>query len=124
MAGDDVKAGILAVHGWLRPTHTGHPYLRIVRGRCPNLEDEFKRYVKKRVDGKVIDQPNQRRHSHGMDCLRYAALFDPHWIKPRTPKKPVTGALRALRQKRERHSQKKGPSAINLGQGGQRINHG
>lgn len=113
---DDTDAGLLAVHGLLRMGPDGKPRFRVIRGRCPHLEDEFKRYVKKRQAGVVIDQPNNRKNNHLMDNLRYLALFNPRWVKPRVGKPRQSPAMVAFRKKREKQKSQRG-STINLGPG-------
>jgi hypothetical protein len=114
---DDVDAGLLAVRGWLRPSESGHPYLRVMRGRCPNLEDEFRRYAKQRVGGNVIDKPNNRRNNHLMDCTRYMALYNPRYVPPRPGKVNPGPAMRAFKAKQERSRSKGGAPFIRLGPG-------
>lgn len=119
LACDDREAGRLRVHHLLRSRDDGRgPRLRVARGRCPNLEFEFKRYVKKRVQGVVLDEPNERRHSHLMHCLRYLALYGPRWVKPRAVKEQPTWAVKALRAKQARAKSRQGGSFVNLGPGG------
>jgi hypothetical protein len=117
MACDDVEAGLLAVHGWLRVGQNGEPRLRVTPGRCPNFEFEIKRYHKKRVNGQVVDKPDQRKHNHLMDCLRYLALYNPRWVKPTRGKVAASGAIGAWKAKRERMQKRDGPGFINLGPG-------
>ena len=114
---DNVEAGLLAMRGWLRIGDSGKPFFRVVRGKCPSLEFEFKRYVKQRVAGQVMDKPNQKRNSHLMDASRYAALYNPRFVKPGIPKARISATVRAFRAKQERKKQKTGGNGINLGPG-------
>ena len=118
---DDTDAGMLAVHGLLR-VQEGGPRLRVVAGRCNNLQDEFKRYVKKRVQGQVIDEPNNRRNNHLMDCLRYLALFNPRYVKPTPGKARPSAAVRAFRAKAKKKRDQQG-GFVNLGPG-RNFSHG
>ncbi len=116
---DDRQAGRLKVHGWLRVnSESGKPKFKVVRGRCPNLQEEFKRYVKKRINNQVVDEPNDRRWNHLMDCVRYLAMFDPRWVKPRPAKERPSPAILALRAKQKRRQEQEGGSYIRLGAGG------
>jgi hypothetical protein len=114
---DDVKSGILAVHSLLAQRDNKKPRLRVLAGRCPNLEHEFKRYHNKREAGKVLDKPDPRKHSHLMDTLRYLALYNPRYIKPVAPKPPMSPVIRALKLKKQRAAQKMGQSMSHLGPG-------
>jgi hypothetical protein len=118
-AADDVAAGVMAVHGWLRVGESGRPYFQVVRGRCPNLEDEFRRYVKQRVSGQVIDKPNNRRNNHLMDCLRYLAMYGPRYVAPRPGEANPGPAVRAFRAKQERARGRDGGAFVRLGPGAQ-----
>ena len=120
LASDDLDAGPLAVHEWLRPKENARPKLQVLRGKLPNFEWEIKRYHRKRVGGMVTDRPDNKRHNHLMDTLRYLALFDPKYVKPGKTKGKVKGAALALKNKRERQREKHGGSSIRLGPGGKR----
>lgn len=113
---DDVDAGLLAVHGWLRRGEDGTPFLRVRRGHCPNIEDEFKRYVKMRTGGVIQDKPNNRRNNHLMDDLRYLALYQPRWIAPPPPRTRQSPAVKAFKRKQERQGKNKS-RFVNLGPG-------
>lgn len=111
---DDVDAGITAVHALLRPSReTNKPRLRVHKERMPNWIEEIKRYSKKKIDGKVIDKPNQRKACHLMDDTRYLALYDPKWIKPREHKPAKSPAIRALEAKKDRRGD--GKKYVNIG---------
>ncbi len=112
-----VEAGIIAVHGWLRVGPSGKPRLLVVKGKLPNFEFEIKRYHNRRVQGRIIDKPDDRKHNHLMDCLRYLVMFDPKWVKPNPKKAPKTGAVRAWHAKRDRQVKAAGGSYVNLGPG-------
>jgi hypothetical protein len=102
LASDDRQGGLLAVHGWLRLRVNGKPKLRVLAGVLPNFEWEIKRYHKLRVKGQVTDKPHQRGNVHTMDCLRYLAMYDPRYSKPRKSKEPLGGAVKAYREKKNR----------------------
>lgn len=108
MACDDIEAGLLAVHGWLRTREDGTQKLRVFRGMLPNFEWEMKRYHNKREKGRVIDKPDQKRHTHLMDTLRYLALRNPKYVKPRPKKAVATGARKAFLDKQKRQKEQGG----------------
>ena len=110
---------MLAVHGWLRFNQAGKSHLQVIAGNLPNFEYEIKRYHKKRVAGQVIDKPDQRRDNHLMDCLRYLALYNPQYVRPKLPEAKPKGAVNAWRQKRLRELKRDGNPGgyINLGPG-------
>jgi hypothetical protein len=116
LASDDVQGGILAVHGWLRLRSDGKPKLRVLEGTCPNFEWEIKRYHKQRIKGQVTDRPHQRGNVHTMDCVRYLAIYDPKYSKPRKGKHAPTGAVKAFRDKQKRAQGGEG-AMIHLGPG-------
>lgn len=93
---DDVIGGCARVRDWLslRPDQTSK--LRVAKDACPNFEKEIRAY-KKRIDGDLLhggetrDMPVQR-NNHAMDALRYLAMFNPTYIRPRLEALPPTGA--------------------------------
>jgi hypothetical protein len=78
---DDVLARTSAVRGWMHIRPNGTPKLRILRGTCPNLERELRRYRKKVVlqNGLsiVTDEPNTRGEVHACQCLEYLVAYEP-----------------------------------------------
>lgn len=116
-ASDDVDAGILAVQGWLRAGENGLPRLRVVRGALPNFEFEISRYHRKRVAGRITDRPDERRWTHLMACLRYLALYDPHYVQPPKRKSVASAAVVAFRAKQDRARKAAGGSFVRLGPG-------
>jgi hypothetical protein len=83
---DDVQAGLSSVRSALHVRPSGTAFLRVLRGACPNLERELKRYKKKSVNvgGQTIvtDEPNKRGEFHLVDCLRYLMAYEPRYHKP------------------------------------------
>lgn len=114
---DDVEAGIDAVRALLRVKEDGLPVLRVVKGRLPNFDFEIARYHYRRERGMVTDKPDQKRHNHIMDCLRYLAAYDPVYHSPKDIKKPLTGAIAAYRKKQEERRRKNGKPFVRLGPG-------
>jgi hypothetical protein len=82
---DDIQAGLSSVRSALHIRSSGSPFLRVLRGSCPNLERELKRYKKKSVNvgGQTIvtDEPNKRGEFHLVDCLRYLMAYEPRYHK-------------------------------------------
>lgn len=115
LASDDIEAGVTAVRTWLAIRPDGTPKLRVLWEHLKWWEWEIRRYHNQRVQGQVIDKPNQRRACHLMDATRYLAMYDPKWVKPRETPAVVGGALAAYRAKRERRQEEDGPRAIRLG---------
>lgn len=90
-ADNDIMAGLDMVRWALRPTKEGPPRLRFVKGalrhgRDPELaeglspcctEEEFPGFVwLKQQDGRVLkERPDPGCPDHGLDCVRYAAMF-------------------------------------------------
>jgi len=77
---DNVPAGLVAVRDLLSLRRNGRPKLRIVLGACPNLVREFQLYRKKSTQNEVADEPASGQRDHLMDCLRYAAVYDPKFV--------------------------------------------
>lgn len=103
---DNVKDGILAVKGWLRPREkVGTPRLAILRETCPNLEWEMELYRRKKVNG-VVTEDVVKRNDHLCDDVRYLAMHSPQYVKPRPSPAPPDGALAALHKKWERQRMK------------------
>lgn len=72
----------VAMH--IRPE--GTPQLRVLRGSCPDLERELKRYRKltNHVAGVAVvtDKPNTRGDVHLCQCLEYLCAYRPKYHKP------------------------------------------
>lgn len=120
LAQDSVMSGVLAVQGMLRNRGEKLPRLRVMEGVVPNFLDEIKRYRRKRINGVVQEQPDQRKDNHLMDCLRYLALHDPKYIKQKEMPKDPGVAYKSFMEKMK----KKGAGSakfINLGPGGHSI---
>lgn len=115
-AHDDVQAGVMAVNGMLRVRdHEVGPKLRVMQGRLPMFEWEIHRYHRKRINGVVQEQPDQRKDNHLMDCLRYMALHNPPYVHRRQPAANVSPALQSFRAKLQRRNARDGSGVVNLG---------
>jgi hypothetical protein len=112
---DDVDGGITAVHSALRLRDDGTPRLRVLRGRLPNFETEIKRYHNKRIQGVVLDKPENRRRSHLMDCLRYLVMHDPGYHKFALPRPKPGPAVMAFRARQKRKKETAGMGYVRLG---------
>lgn len=83
---DNIQAGLQAVRMAMHIQGDGGTLMRILRGACPNLERELRRYKKKtmNVGGQTIisDEPNKRGDFHLVDCLRYLFAYEPKYVAP------------------------------------------
>ena len=83
---DNIQAGLQAVRMAMSIKGDGTTWLKVLRGACPNLERELRRYKKKtmNVGGQVIvtDEPSKKGDNHAADCLRYLIAYDPEYHKP------------------------------------------
>jgi hypothetical protein len=103
---DDIQAGLSSVRSAMHIRPGGTPFLRVLRGSCPNLERELKRYKKKAVNvgGQTIvtDEPNKRGEFHLVDCLRYLMAYEPKYHKPMAlTEKPWWWEWKAKRDKQK-----------------------
>lgn len=84
---DDIQARMSATQNYLHIRPDGRPTLRILRGACPNLEREIRRYKKQTqlVGGAymVTDKPNTRGEVHACQCLEYLCAYRPRYHKPK-----------------------------------------
>ena len=85
MAGcDDIAARTSAVRSALHIRPDGNTRLRVLRGACPNLERELKRYRKKTimVNGVPVvgDEPNTKGECHAVQCMEYLIASDPKYV--------------------------------------------
>lgn len=88
MAGcDDILARTSAVRSALHIRPDGSTRLRFLRGACPNLERELRRYRKKvnYVAGVAVvtDTPNTRGEVHAAQCLEYLVASEPRYVEVR-----------------------------------------
>ena len=114
---DEPETGMLAFRSWLRIRADGTTKLRVLRGACPEFENEIGLYHYQKVRGLATDKP-LKANDHLMDCARYIAAYDPQWMKPKKIKKRPSGAVLALKLKRERiawRERKGGRNHIHLG---------
>jgi hypothetical protein len=118
---DDVQAGDIAIHDWLHiRTQSSDAKLRVVNGRCPNLEWEMGRYRRKKApDGRITEKPVDK-DDHLVSCLRYLRGRNPKWHPAsERPGSRIGGAQALLNMLKARERQQYGSRSghINLGPG-------
>lgn len=83
---DDIIARCESTRNALHIRPNGSPILRVLRGACPDLERELKRYRKlvNYVSGTAIvtDRPNTKGEVHISQCLEYLCAYRPHYHAP------------------------------------------
>ena len=123
MAGcDDIQARMASVRNYMHIRPSGSPKLRILKGTCPDLEREMKRY-KKKVFYKggtyqVTDAPNTRGEVHACQCLEYLCATEPKYHQPKVEVGPEPWYVDWMKRRRKRQSQ--GDNAIYLAPQGSR----
>ncbi len=98
--GDELRMGVQQVRSWLWEREGMPPKLRVMRGVVQHFIDDMTRYRNKKDDP---DKPDDKKHSEGPDCLRYAVMRDLSYVEPRSrdPKRnPIQNFLKAKRQRR------------------------
>lgn len=106
-AADDVKSGISAVQGMMHIVE-GRSELVVFYEKCPKLLWEMERYsYKRQPNGIVVSDEPIKRHDHACDCLRYLAMSNIKYVRPRKREKVENYALKALERKRERQKHAK-----------------
>jgi hypothetical protein len=116
MAGcDDVSARTSAVRSALHIRPDGTTRLRVIRGSCPNLERELKRYRKKSVlvNGVTIvgDEPNTKGECHAVQCMEYLIASEPKFVAPRK-KDEAEGMPQWMIEFMERRRQRQKPASF------------
>jgi hypothetical protein len=103
---DDVQARMAATQNYMHIRPQGTPSLRILRGSCPDLERELKRYKKKvnYLAGTYIvtDQPNTRGEVHACQCLEYLCAYRPKYHKPKVEIKDEPWYVDWVRRRKKR----------------------
>jgi len=111
-ASDDVQSGIMAARALLLPTKDKPPRLKVFDGRLPNFEYEIQRYRYKR-DRLGLTEDVVKRNNHLMDTLRYLAMYEPTYIKPKPPLAKYNPAA-IVQAKKRRKLEEKGPDFVSL----------
>jgi hypothetical protein len=78
---DNIRARVDAVRMALT-IQTGAPALRVAEGCLPFFEYEIGRFLRKRANGLVSDEPDYRKDAHLMACLEYLVADNPQWVEP------------------------------------------
>jgi len=103
---DDIAARMAATQNYLHIRPEGTPTLRILRGACPDLERELKRYKKKvnYLAGTyvVTDQPNTRGEVHACQCLEYLCAYRPKYHRPKVELKEEPWYVDWARRRKKR----------------------
>lgn len=97
---DDPDAGYVRVREWLRVREDQTTKLRYIPGAMPNFEREMRGY-KKKLDGDLLHGGETRdvpvkRNDHTCDALRYLAMLDPQYVRPRQTAAQPRGAYAAF----------------------------
>lgn len=105
---DDIAARMAAVQNYLHIRPQGTPMLRILRGTCPDLEREIKRYKKQTqlVGGVyvVTDRPNTRGEVHACQCLEYLCAYRPRYHRPKKDAGPEPWYVEWARKRKKRQA--------------------
>ena len=92
---DDIAARTTAVRNWMHIRPNGTTRVRVLRGACPNLEREIKRYRNKVVfqNGMsiVTDVPNTKGDVHACQCLEYLVAHEPRFVVPKKKESETDG---------------------------------
>jgi hypothetical protein len=100
---DDVKAGIEAVRQSLHVGPDGHSRFGFMADRIPNTMWEAERYIyKKAARGQVVTDDPLKLHDHLMDCLRYLAIANLRYARPKPRKRKEVGAASYIKGKRKK----------------------
>ena len=115
---DDIGARMESTRIALHIRPTGTPMLRVLRGSCPDLEREIKRY-KKLVNyiagtAVVTDKPNTRGEVHLCQCLEYLCAYRPGYHQPPIRSGPDPWWVKWQKERRKRLGDGQ-PGYVNLG---------
>lgn len=122
-----VMAGVEAFRDYLRVRQDGTPRFRARMGEpnpaqyLPNFYYEIRHYHHRRIRDvesgghRILDEPDERKNSHIMACLRYCALFRPRYVPYKREQKIDDSVYRAFQRDKEKKRQKAGENYINLG---------
>lgn len=115
-----VVAGVQDVRSWLWNQDNGKPVLQVFHVLCSQFVDEMKRYkniVNKRTQ-KPTDKPDQTKHSHGPDCLRYAKMHHSNgglvYVEPRIRAKGPSAIMKYYRNKLKKLRKQNGSSKVSM----------
>lgn len=77
---NDVGGRQLILNDWMHTQKNGHPKLRIVTHRCPELCKQLHKVRKKKVQKEVVDERKARGQHDIVDCLEYIAASNPRYV--------------------------------------------
>lgn len=116
---DDIEARMTATQSYLHIRPEGTPKLRVLRGACPNLEREIKRYRKKTIyvagAHVVQDAPNTRGEVHACQCLEYLCAYRPRYHKPKFDPGPDPCYVEVARRRKKQLTGGEDSSFVYLG---------
>lgn len=90
---DDMLGRQMEVHRWLTEDAGSNIRFRMFKGRCPNMVEEFANY-KRTIRAEETDDKPAPGYSHLMNCLEYAAAYDPQYHPPLEAKPEDSPALK------------------------------
>lgn len=124
LMGDDNRRGAFeAIRLMLKKQPTNSSWtipsaLRVIAERCPNFIWEIKHLKYKKIANIVTDDPDERKRTHLIACLRYLIQYRPKWY-PLPKREPGGGmAYKRFLRKQEKASEAGGGYGIMLGPGG------
>lgn len=105
---DNIDARVEALSGWMSIRPDGTTRLKVLRGTLPKWNWEIERYRKKvsrDARGVATDKPDNRRHTHLMNCGEYLAARDPKYVRPKArPQQPDSWAFLRFQEKSKKKS--------------------
>ncbi len=110
------NTGVQQCRSWLWIGPKGKPKLQVFHALCPNFCDEMRNY-KNKVDpksGRALDDPDQRRHSHGPDTFRYGVSHGLPFREPIRPRPTMSAAEKYVRETLRRQNRLRGGDYISL----------
>lgn len=120
---DDIPARMEATRVAMHIRPQGTPQLRILKGACPDLERELKRYRKlvNYISGTAVvtDKPNTRGEVHLCQCLEYICAYRPRYHAPPRNKEPDPWWVKWQRDRKKRLTDQHG-AYVYLGPQGDR----
>lgn len=111
---DDVSGRAMILRDWMAKRPDGSTKLRVLRDRCPTLEEQIRRFKKRVVKDETQDKPIAK----DCDCvvvLEYLAAMNPAWHPRDYGAAPLSPAYRAVQYFRALSRQKMGPEHIDFG---------
>lgn len=114
---DNIMGRVAAVRMALT-IQNGAPALRVATGCVPMFEYEIGRYLRKRNNGFVQDEPDDRKDADLMVCLQYLVADDPQWAEPPPLEAQPGRAFQEFQKWKARQQERDGSDDfVNLGPG-------